>query len=86
MAKYRIFVRAGNHRGYSAVVDITSPNPRAAVAEADRRSPHWRGKHIALPHSRYAIWPDCISGLPTPRTLEYLRRTGQIPGVPRNEA
>ena len=59
---YRIFAQDVGRSGYSCVCDMTAYRARDAVAEADRRWPQWKGKHIAVNYERKHLWPDGKTG------------------------
>lgn len=59
---YRIFAQDVGRSGYSCVCDMTAYRARDAVAEADRKWPQWKGKHIAINFERKHLWPDGKTG------------------------
>jgi hypothetical protein len=70
LQKFRIFAQDVGVAGYSAVVDLDGMSAQDAVHFADREYPRWKGKHIALPHSRKDLWPDDKTGTVPPEALE----------------
>jgi hypothetical protein len=72
--KYRIFSEDVGPGKFSAVEEVTAPNPREAILPfcTDKKRRLWYGQRvIALPDNRRDLWPDSKTGTVPSEALKY---------------